>query len=76
MFLCFRVLILAEGSVGFMGSAENALQFFDGIGFTCPANYNPADFFIQTLAIVPGQEMERKARVQVRKYCVLCLSVF
>lgn len=29
----------------------------------CPANYNPADFFIQLLAIAPGKEIECKERV-------------
>lgn len=25
-------------------------------GYPCPVNFNPADFFIQTLAIQPGSE--------------------
>ena len=26
------------------------------LGATCPSNYNPADYFIQLLAVVPGRE--------------------
>ena len=34
-------------------------------GFECPVNYNPADFYILTLAIIPGNEKEGKQRVKV-----------
>lgn len=27
------------------------------LGVSCPKNHNPADFFIQLLAIVPSQEL-------------------
>ena len=29
-------------------------------------NFNPADYFVNTLAIVPGEEEESKTRVKVR----------
>ena len=29
-------------------------------------NFNPADYFVNTLAIVPGEEEESKNRVKVR----------
>ena len=29
-------------------------------------NYNPADYFVQTLAIVPGEEEQCRDRVKVR----------
>ncbi len=28
------------------------------LGYPCPTNYNPADFYIRTLAVVPGQEAD------------------
>lgn len=34
-------------------------------GHPCPMNYNPADHFILTLAIVPGKEADCKSRVKV-----------
>lgn len=27
------------------------------LGAACPSNYNPADFFVQVLAVVPGREL-------------------
>ena len=35
------------------------------VGRECPLNFNPADFFIQQLAIVPGREAECKQFIQV-----------
>ncbi|KAK4320583.1 hypothetical protein Pmani_008587 [Petrolisthes manimaculis] len=51
-----RVLLMAEGRVAFLGEVDAAYQFFDRIGLPCPPNYNPADFFISTLAVQPGKE--------------------
>lgn len=34
------------------------------LGSPCPANHNPADFFIQLLAIVPSQEEECRNKIQ------------
>ena len=33
------------------------------MGFPCPADFNPADHYVNVLAVVPGQEEERRARV-------------
>ncbi len=33
----------------------------------CPASYNPADFFIRTLACLPGSE--EASRAAVRRIC-------
>lgn len=58
-----QLLLLAEGRVAFMGPAEKALDFFERAGLRCPVNYNPADFYIHNLAIVPGKETECKEKV-------------
>lgn len=39
-------------------------KFHSRHGFSCPANYNPADFFIRTLAITPGSENSSKMRIK------------
>ncbi len=59
-----HVLFLAQGRTAFLGPTESALKFFETTGYRCPAVYNPADFLIQTLAIVPGQEQECKQRAE------------
>ncbi len=35
------------------------------LGYPCPVNFNPADYFVHTLAIVPGEEERCKDRVKV-----------
>ncbi|KAK2147165.1 hypothetical protein LSH36_566g01069 [Paralvinella palmiformis] len=39
---------------------------FDQLGFECPPNYNPAEFFMDTLAIIPREEKESITKVTVR----------
>ncbi|CAH0395501.1 unnamed protein product [Bemisia tabaci] len=51
-----KILLMAEGRVAFLGSPDDAFNFFKGLGASCPSNYNPADYYIQLLAIVPTQE--------------------
>ncbi|CAG0879464.1 unnamed protein product [Darwinula stevensoni] len=58
-----RILFMAEGRIAFMGKADFAISFFQGVGYECPPNYNPGDFFIKTLAVVPGEEDECRRRV-------------
>ncbi|MCL4149777.1 UNVERIFIED_CONTAM: hypothetical protein GTU68_041543 [Idotea baltica] len=62
-----RVLLMAEGRLAYLGLTSDALKFFSGMGKTCPFNFNPADFFISTLAVRPGQEEECK--VFVKEVC-------
>ncbi|XP_060597874.1 protein white-like [Ruditapes philippinarum] len=62
--LFHNVLVMAEGRVAFMGEAEEALRFYERVGFNCPKNYNPADFYILTMAVVPGKESECKRRIE------------
>ena len=33
-------------------------------GLPCPANYNPADFYIYNLAVVPGQEQASRNKIE------------
>ncbi|XP_034944953.1 protein white-like isoform X2 [Chelonus insularis] len=53
-----RILLMAEGRVAFMGTPEQAYTFFKSVGAVCPSNYNPADYFVQVLAVVAGKEAE------------------
>uniref|UniRef100_A0A0P4YQU8 Protein white n=1 Tax=Daphnia magna TaxID=35525 RepID=A0A0P4YQU8_9CRUS len=57
-----RILLMAEGRTAFLGPASDALSFFSSQGLPCPPNYNPADYYIHTLAIVPGQEIESRKK--------------
>ena len=37
----------------------------------CPSNYNPADFYIKTLAIEPANKEKCQKRVQVNMLLIL-----
>eukprot|EP00090_Calanus_glacialis_P000149 TRINITY_DN10091_c0_g1_i1.p1 TRINITY_DN10091_c0_g1~~TRINITY_DN10091_c0_g1_i1.p1 ORF type:complete len:664 (-),score=109.27 TRINITY_DN10091_c0_g1_i1:412-2403(-) len=53
-----RILLLSEGRTAYMGNTKDAMDFFTSIGEPCPINYNPADHFVQVLAIETGREEE------------------
>lgn len=59
-----RILLMAEGRTAFLGPIDDALQYFASQGMPCPANYNPADFYIFSLATVPGKEVESRQKLK------------
>ncbi|XP_065827732.1 protein white-like isoform X3 [Oscarella lobularis] len=62
-----RLILLSQGRVAYYGSSVDAMPFFSKLGFQCPTNYNPADFYIRELAIVPGKE--GKCREKAERIC-------
>ncbi|XP_067649104.1 protein white-like [Haliotis asinina] len=62
-----QLLLLSEGRVAFMGSSSDALRFFESQGYSCPRNFNPADFYIHVLAGHSGEE--GSCRDKVEKLC-------
>jgi hypothetical protein len=54
---------MAEGRTAFLGPAGDALPFFFNLGFPCPPNYNPADFFIHTLATQGMESSKEKIKM-------------
>ncbi|KAF2362505.1 ABC transporter-like, partial [Trinorchestia longiramus] len=59
-----RVLLLAEGRLAYCGTSQGALTFLDSLGHKCPATFNPADFFIHTLAMLPNHAASSRARIR------------
>jgi hypothetical protein len=51
-----RICFLAQGRVAFYGDPKGAFNFFSGLGFVCPAQYNPADYFIEMLSTRPNDQ--------------------
>ena len=51
------------------------------VNYPCPTNYNPADHYVHTLAVIPGQENECKAKCNVSSFendfdaCTVFLSI-
>lgn len=62
-----KLLLMAEGRVAFLGPPSEANTFFTSLNAPCPTNYNPADFYVEHLAIVPSKEQE--SRDNIRKIC-------
>eukprot|EP00095_Tigriopus_kingsejongensis_P010869 maker-scaffold864_size87066-snap-gene-0.21 protein:Tk10869 transcript:maker-scaffold864_size87066-snap-gene-0.21-mRNA-1 annotation:"protein white" len=59
-----RVLLMAEGEVAYLGSIERTFGFFSEAGFPCPEHFNPADHYVQVLAVSPGDEDQCRKRIQ------------
>lgn len=62
-----KILLMAEGRVAFLGTPMQATQFFNDLGSPCPSNYNPADYYVQKLAIAPNAEIE--CRSNIKAFC-------
>ncbi|KAJ8868078.1 hypothetical protein PR048_031887 [Dryococelus australis] len=60
-----KVLLMAEGRVAFLGTSQEACNFFRKLGAACPTNYNPGDFFIQLLAVIPSREEACKETIEL-----------
>ena len=59
-----RLMLLARGWTAYHGPAEFATDFFASCGFVIPDTYNPAEYFINKLAIVDGDARRSAARVK------------
>jgi ABC-type multidrug transport system ATPase subunit len=44
-----NLMLLHQGHVAYFGRRANAVDYFAGLGVTCPPYYNPADFLLTTL---------------------------
>jgi len=60
-----KVCFLTEGKLAFIGDKLLAHEFFESEGFKCPDKYNPADFFIKTLSIVPNYKSKSIQKLNV-----------
>ncbi|KAK7601642.1 hypothetical protein V9T40_009083 [Parthenolecanium corni] len=59
-----KILLMAEGRAAFLGSPFEANNFFSKLGSPCPSTHNPADYYIQLLAVIPSQEEECRNKIQ------------
>ncbi|XP_031332548.1 protein white-like [Photinus pyralis] len=59
-----KLMLVAEGRVAFLGSPRQAESFFASLDVPCPTNFNPADYFLELLAIAPGREQACRDAVQ------------
>ena len=65
IFECFdQLYLMAEGRLAYSGSLTGAFDFFNSQNQKCPENYNPADFYINKLAISPFDKENCKETVK------------
>lgn len=53
-----KLLLMARGKIAYFGKATEGTRFFSKLGYTCPNEYNPADFIIDLVAEAPAFEHE------------------
>ncbi|CAG2174480.1 unnamed protein product [Oppiella nova] len=58
-----NLLLMADGRVAFMGTTGEAKDFFSSLGYDCPEDFNPSDYYINELAIRGTHYKENKAKV-------------
>ena len=59
------LMLLAEGRLVYYGpSPKSALNVFADAGLHCPSAYNPADYFIEQLAVISGNEEKAWHKIQ------------
>ncbi|GMT17505.1 hypothetical protein PFISCL1PPCAC_8802, partial [Pristionchus fissidentatus] len=63
-----RVYLMAEGRIAYSGTPEHAKETWMSMGRPLPLNFNPADHYINTLAITNGKE-EMRQRREVKRLC-------
>lgn len=44
------ILLLSGGRVVYHGVSNNAKRYFEQLGYSCPDNTNPADWFIDLIS--------------------------
>lgn len=57
-------ILLANNRIAYLGQSREAVSYFGSIGFPCPGNFNPADYFIRTLTAVPSDFEQSKERIK------------
>eukprot|EP00189_Rhodosorus_marinus_P012759 CAMPEP_0184738390 /NCGR_PEP_ID=MMETSP0315-20130426/1043_1 /TAXON_ID=101924 /ORGANISM="Rhodosorus marinus, Strain UTEX LB 2760" /LENGTH=689 /DNA_ID=CAMNT_0027206073 /DNA_START=198 /DNA_END=2267 /DNA_ORIENTATION=- len=55
-----RLLLLSKGRVMYFGPATDAVAYFSALNYRCPANFNPADFFIDLISVDTRSERKSK----------------
>jgi len=63
-----EISLLSEGRVIYTGPAQDMVSYFASIGFPCPQNYNPCEYYIDLVSIdYSSPEEESKCRQRINK---------
>jgi ABC-type multidrug transport system ATPase subunit/ABC-type multidrug transport system permease subunit len=62
-----KLLLLSEGRIMYYGNAADAVIYFSKLGYDCPKHFNPADYFLDVIAVdrkTPETTAECEARLE------------
>lgn len=60
------LLLLSEGLQLYFGPAREAVEWFSSLGYPCPVQFNPADFFLDLVSVdYRSEEAERVSRRRI-----------
>jgi len=63
-----NVVVLAEGRLMYFGPATNCMHHFNQIGYSCPQNFNPADYMLMITSLDYGStDSENESRLALDK---------
>ena len=60
-----KLCLMVEGKVAYFGHTAGAKDFFASQGYNLPLHYNPADYYIEKLAIVPNEKEKSIETIKV-----------
>ncbi|KAJ8038182.1 Protein white [Holothuria leucospilota] len=58
-----NVYFLANGKTAYAGPQDGIVDHFSPLGYQCPDDFSPSDYYIAVLSIVPGHERAAYDRV-------------
>eukprot|EP00602_Paraphysomonas_sp_CaronLab_P000855 CAMPEP_0185030922 /NCGR_PEP_ID=MMETSP1103-20130426/18064_1 /TAXON_ID=36769 /ORGANISM="Paraphysomonas bandaiensis, Strain Caron Lab Isolate" /LENGTH=608 /DNA_ID=CAMNT_0027566227 /DNA_START=89 /DNA_END=1912 /DNA_ORIENTATION=- len=61
-----QALFLVSGRVLYQGSVSGIVKHFEGFGYRCPGDYNPADFVMYVSQTETIEVLERDGLLQIR----------
>lgn len=64
------ITLMSNGYVLFTGPKDQLVPYFESIGFPCPKNVSPAEYFIDLISVdysSPEKEQQSRDRVQLMK---------
>lgn len=61
-----NLLLLSEGKSIYFGPANRVLSYFELLGYRCPEHYNPADFYLDLMALdFRSVDLEIESRIRI-----------
>lgn len=67
------ICLLSEGRLIYFGARKDVLPYFEKLGHTCPAHFNPAEFLADLVAIDhTSEDTERESMARIEELAAAC----